>query len=409
MDESSQSSHQMFLHETLWNFAQTSRLTDITFLCQDQALSAHRAILSAACKNLFSTFPGLAVTTEQATVFLPDWMGCQVEEALNSVYAHKNCSHLGQILGLDKREASSLHPDQETDLDSDNSSSVEQLGVLDDFLCEADQDNVDSYDTGKAIGKKEKHNLVACPWCAKQFKSKSSLEVHEKKVHLGEDLKKACEVCGQVVSKMKEHMLRKHPENLDNKHIINYQCPHCDYSTRIKSTLKQHILNIHTERNLCCDQCDYKSALKTQLNQHKKKVHGHANIPCRFDGCARKFVQECDLNDHIKRTHPTGFFNCHQCGKQFVNEEKMKRHIKMHNIDTEGLPCNLCTLRFITKQKLREHMNTHTGATPYKCPSLSCEKAFMSSSALSHHKKACPQYPAVLSSESDNKESHLGL
>ena len=184
-------------------------------------------------------------------------------------------------------------------------------------------------------------------------------------------------------------MLGKHPETLDTKHLIDHKCTLCDYSTRIKSTLKQHIFNMHTGQHLSCDQCEYRSALKTQLNQHKKKVHGHANIHCKFDGCTRKFVQECDLNDHVKRTHPTGLFNCHQCGKQFVNEEKMKRHIKMHNIDTEGLPCNMCTLRFITKQKLREHMNTHTGATPYKCQGMGCDKAFMSSSALSHHKKAC--------------------
>ena len=400
MDESS---HQIFLHETLWSFAQSSRLTDITFMCQDLALSAHRAILAAACRNLFSTFPGLTVSLEQATVFLPDWTAQQVEKALYNLYVHRNSSQLELILGLDREDTgAALHPAK----DCENNSSAEHFGCLDDFLTEPDQDNVCSFVSEEEIVKIEKRNTVTCPWCAKQFKSKSSLEVHEKKAHLGEDLKKACEVCGQVVSKMKEHMIRKHPENLDNKSITDYQCPQCDYSTRIRSTLKQHIYNIHTERNLSCDQCDYKSALKTQLNQHNKKVHGHANIPCRFDGCTRKFVQECDLNDHVKRTHPTGFFNCHQCGKQFVNEEKMKRHIKMHNIETEGLPCNLCTSRFITKQKLREHMNTHTGATPYKCPGLGCEKAFMSSSALSHHKKVCP---SMNHSEQGKKEDHLCL
>ena len=381
MDESN---HQIFLHKTLWYFAQTSCLTDITFQCQDMALSAHRAILSATAKNLFSTFPGLASSTaEQVTVFLPDWTGDQVEQALNSLYALRDPSQLEQILGLDRGDIGGDLGDQGWG----NSSSFQNIGCLEDFL--PDQDN-DIFDTEVELEKLENQNIVKCSWCGKQFKSKASLEVHEMKVHLGEDLKKACEVCGQVVSKMKEHMLRKHPENLDNKQVTNFPCPQCDYTTRIKSTLKQHIFNIHTERNLSCDKCEYKTAIKSQLNQHKKKVHWVANIPCKFDGCSRKFVQECDLKDHIKRTHPTGFFNCHQCGKQFVNEEKMKRHIKMHNIDSEGLPCNLCTQRFITKQKLREHMNTHTGATPYKCPGLGCEKAFMSSSALSHHKKkAC--------------------
>jgi len=231
---------------------------------------------------------------------------------------------------------------------------------------------------------------VSCSWCGKQFKTKAYLDIHEKKIHMGQDnTKKTCELCGLIVSKMSEHMLRKHPENVDPNKVVNYQCPNCEYHTRIKSTLRQHIFNMHTERSLSCEQCGYKSALKSQLNQHKRKVHGVANLPCKYEGCTRMFVQDCDVNDHMKRTHPTGLFNCHQCGKQFLNEEKLKRHIKMHNIDTEGLPCSMCPQRFITKQKLREHINTHTGETPYRCPGIGCDKAFMSSSALSHHKKGC--------------------
>lgn len=328
MDNLNEKSHQTFLHETLWNFAKDSCLTDITFICQDLALSAHRAILSAVCRNLFMTYPGLDLNIEQSMVFLPDWTANQVEEALNSLYVHRNSSDLEKILGLNARDDNRsvvLIPLQETDvLDIENNASDEQFGCLDDFLTEAERENIED-----GILKVDHLYPAICPWCAKQFKGKESMEVHEKKVHLGEDLKKACEVCGQVVSKMKEHLIRKHPENLDTKHIIDHKCPQCEYSTRIKSTLKQHIFNLHTEKNLLCDQCDYKSALKTQLNQHKKKVHGQANIQCRFESCTRKFVQECDLNDHIKRTHPTGLFNCHQCGKQFVNEEKMKRHIKV--------------------------------------------------------------------------------
>ena len=381
MDESN---HQIFLHKTFWCFAQTGCLTDITFQCKDMTMSAHRAILSATCKNLFSAYPGLATTIEKPNLILPDWTGQQVEQALHSLYAGHDPSQLELILGLDRGDGGASLAGQEWAASSpgENIESMDSVGP--------DQD-IGSICGGEVEPEKlEKMSKVKCSYCDEQFKSSASLEIHERKFHLGEDIKKACEVCGQVVSKMKEHMLRKHPENLDTKQITNFLCPQCDYTTRIKSTLKQHIFNIHTERNLSCELCKYKTAIKSQLNQHKKKVHGIANIPCRFDGCPRKFVQECDLNDHIKRTHPTGFFNCHQCGKQFVNEEKMKRHIKMHNIDTEGLPCNICTLRFITKQKLREHMNTHTGATPYKCQGSGCEKAFMSSSSLSHHKKSCP-------------------
>lgn len=318
-----------------------------------------------------------------------------MEGALNSLYGLHDPSQLEIILGLASHESHHVTQEYEQErvdkikCENTNKNKYENSSKI---TCE-NTSKVKCENSSKIKG--ENSSKVKCENmskidCEEVFISEGGLDVHQRKSHPVEDVKKACEVCGQVVSKLKEHKLRKHPENLNTEQVINYPCPDCDYTTRIKSTLKQHIFNIHTERNLSCDLCKYKTAIKSQLNQHKKKVHGVANIFCSFDGCSRKFVQECDLKDHIKRTHPTGFFNCHQCGKQFVNEEKLKRHIKMHNIDTEGLPCNLCALKFITKQKLREHMNTHTGATPYKCPGFGCEKAFMSSSSLSHHKKSCP-------------------
>ena len=373
--------HQTFLHETLWCFAQSSCLTDLTLQCEDKKVTAHRAILSTCCKALSSTFPALS-SAEQAVLLLPGWDAWQVEQALHKVYISRDPSELETILGL---------RDQSQSLSSVNwqDASLESIENLDNFFPDHEEEESLKDTNYSQEDLTLKKVIVKCSLCLKIFEDKLGLELHEKKEHFSKHTRKACDVCGFEVAKLKEHMLRKHPEILDKKQVTNFECNLCNYKTRIKSTLKQHIFNIHSERNLSCDSCSFKTARISQLNQHKKKVHGVANIQCTFDGCARKFVQECDLRDHIKRTHPTGFFNCHHCGKQFVNEEKMKRHIKMHNIDTEGLPCSMCSCRFITKQKLKEHMNTHTGETPYKCPGIGCEKAFMSSSALSHHKKAC--------------------
>ena len=200
MDKLNEKSHQTFLHETLWNFAKDSCLTDITFICQDLALSAHRAILSAVCRNLFMTYPGLDLNIEQSMVFLPDWTANQVEEALNSLYVHRNSSDLEKIHGRDDNRNVVLIPLQETDvLDIENNASDEQFGCLDDFLTEAERENIED-----GILKVDQLYPAICPWCAKQFKGKESMEVHEKKVHLGEDLKKVC-----AVSKMKEHLIRK--------------------------------------------------------------------------------------------------------------------------------------------------------------------------------------------------------
>ena len=157
----------------------------------------------------------------------------------------------------------------------------------------------------------------------------------------------------------------------------------------MRGALRHHIYNHHTEKTIQCEMCPYKTAMKSLLNQHKRKVHSIATLPCQYPSCTRKFVLECEMKDHMKRTHPTGVFNCSKCGKQFLNEEKMKRHMKNHNLNTEGIPCTVCPQKFVTNQKLKEHMNVHTGETPYRCPGVGCQKALTSSSALSHHKKSC--------------------
>ena len=71
----------------------------------------------------------------------------------------------------------------------------------------------------------------------------------------------ACDVCGQVVSKLRDHIIRKHPESLESGKVPEYRCEVCDYTTRVRSSLRQHINNLHTERSLSCDQCSYRTAV----------------------------------------------------------------------------------------------------------------------------------------------------
>jgi len=351
----------MFLRETLWEFSRETILTDLVFVCQDQQrVEAHKAILSRfdCCGKLFSSLPAGA----SSTIILPDWTRSQVQTALQEVYLNKNPLSLEKLLGNSPLE--SLPSQQTTEIFQE-----------------------DSYFTGgleyKTVTETATEEEIVS---ALLLKTEGSVEERRPPDNCN---KIACDVCGLTVSKIREHMLRKHPDTLDRAKVAEYQCPHCEYTTRIKSSLTQHIKNLHTERKLSCEQCGYRAAGAPQLRQHLKKVHSPATINCPVEGCKRKFVQSCDIKDHLKRVHSTGLFNCHLCGKQFVNEEKMKRHIKMHNIDNEGLPCQHCHLKFITKQKLREHTNTHTGDTPYRCPASQCDKAFMSSSSLSHHKRVC--------------------
>jgi len=400
------------------------QLTDFVFVCKDnRTVFGHRAIIANSCKELVTTFPQL-LSLETVTIMLPMVDVDMLTRALLSLYLQGSSEELKRLLCLQSslpEYGSNEHEEILSSLDFNCNGGVEEdfIENQDNVKQEKDsprEDAADLLDLQYTLEnvKREKEefhsmkqliNIVydpkqnnrkevqkyPCDLCGKILGNKNSLETHIRK-HGQKDqrtTKMTCDLCGQVISKRREHMLRKHPEALGEGNLVTFNCPQCSYSTRIKSTLKQHISNMHTERNMSCDKCEYKTAVKSQLNLHEKKVHGHPTIACSFPPCSRMFVQECDLRDHIKRTHPTGCFNCEKCGKQFINGEKLKRHIKMHNISEEGLPCKVCSQRFITNQKLKEHMNTHTGETPYRCPGLACDKAFMSSSALAHHKKSC--------------------
>merc|ERR1719300_9456 len=295
--------------------------------------------------------------TDMVTVIIPDSSFAQVHEGLMNVYLHNNFSALLNHLGTNLLD-SQVFSNNKINPKNTKKYSAEQA-----FISE-DQSSFEE-SSMKITTDSNHHSLIMDPVS-----------------------RKACEVCGMLVNKVKEHMLRKHPEYIENTKTF-FQCSYCSYSTYIKSTFRQHILNKHTEKTLECKLCEYKTALHARLKQHIKRVHGSPKFTCSYIDCNRKFVQECDLNDHKKRKHPTGTYNCHICGKDFVNGDKLKTHIKLHNVDEDGIPCDSCHLKFLTKQKLREHQNTHTGETPYKCPGLGCKKAFMSSSSLSHHKKIC--------------------
>ena len=56
-----------------------------------------------------------------------------------------------------------------------------------------------------------------------------------------------------------------------------FNCPHCDYSTKHRSLLKQHVNGQHTDRKYTCNYCEYTSGYRENTLKHMKlcaKKHG---------------------------------------------------------------------------------------------------------------------------------------
>uniref|UniRef100_A0A2M4ASV1 C2h2-type zn-finger protein n=1 Tax=Anopheles triannulatus TaxID=58253 RepID=A0A2M4ASV1_9DIPT len=81
---------------------------------------------------------------------------------------------------------------------------------------------------------------------------------------------------------------------------------------------------------------------------------------------------------------------CPKCGKEFLNERKMRRHMRIHSSE-QYHQCSQCEKAFADKSNLTKHMRKHTGELrnlknkPHLC--AECGKSFKYSTSLSRHKR----------------------
>ncbi|XP_073832618.1 uncharacterized protein [Musca autumnalis] len=232
-----------------------------------------------------------------------------------------------------------------------------------------------------------------------------------------------CEECGKVFntpSRLRRHMP---VHSLDKP----YACEICKHRFSSLNYLKIHKESHNKERpkddsqkmppgGFKCSDCPKRFSKQTALASHRQ-VHkiksSTPNIFCQL--CQRAFVSTKTLTDHIKIRHPDAEkYSCDVCGKKFILEERLTRHMSSH----KDLNCNICGKEFTSEPTLKEHMNIHSGACPYLCSE--CGKAFKFASSLRKHierhsevsKHQCNQCPRSFKCRSDlNKhvKNHLGL
>ncbi|KAL1129320.1 hypothetical protein AAG570_013849 [Ranatra chinensis] len=187
----------------------------------------------------------------------------------------------------------------------------------------------------------------SCPHCVYITKHKSSLMLHIGNIHGGyvmapkylneeESILLKCNKCGKCY---------RHQTSL-HRHIKyecgvppQFFCPHCQYKTRHRSSLKLHLANTIPPNNqdrlknfnkYMCPNC-FKSY------RHVESLYRHQRY-------------ECGKEPHRKQ------FICNVCKRGYQHTSTLKRHLKYECGKLPQFNCPYCPMAKYHKQELKLHI-----------------------------------------------------
>ncbi|XP_049868943.1 zinc finger protein 714-like [Pectinophora gossypiella] len=190
-----------------------------------------------------------------------------------------------------------------------------------------------------------KNKQFRCSSCDTTFLNKEKLMAHRR-----DCMRRACELCGQLVLSIAQHMRHSHKQSVPHK------CPTCGKEFPVIARLRNHML-VHTNTfNFFCDLCPYKCKHKYYLVMHMRTHTGEKPYKC--PECPATFVNPSNLNKH-KLTHQDKQFKCAMCEKAFRTKTALRDHHEATHMNIKH-SCNFCGADFCYKSDLRKHeIRTH--------------------------------------------------
>lgn len=299
------------------------------------------------------------------------------------------------------------------------------------------------------------HNLGAdvgamhkCFTCLKQFKDKTELAMHRKRLHRK---KFPCKFCPTDYGTRKE--LFKHLQVHQKVQLMEYKviseimngkqklrCFMCSKSYAELSDLKCHVMEDHKEPYIC-PHCKRTFNKIIDFGNHTKTSHpeieGQSVLDVleafsklvkawKCEECGLQFHEADKLALHQIQKHSPDLkadpqLQCSDCRRVFVSQKGLTSHRRIHHSsetveeaapvdqgimcvecrkvckDTATLtshmrlhsperkyPCKYCDFRFATPEKRKAHAEIHTGDLRYVC--FICEYQCSSENRLKHHK-----------------------
>lgn len=216
--------------------------------------------------------------------------------------------------------------------------------------------------------------------CDYQTVDKYRFVCHKRDVHCG-DRTHTCHTCNSTFKS--QRALKSHQEvHLDREQRNGSQCDQCGKKFLSVAYLKTHIDTMHStekktiKKQYLCHLCPNSFRDKHFFHSHMLRAHDvapPADLKLhRCTHCDFFTVQKSHLRKHM-RHHSAGAkeYECNTCGKKFLTEDCLGRHIQRHQMKDECCPIPGCGYSTKYKNNLKNHIariHTQKDLKPFLCP-----------------------------------------
>lgn len=224
-----------------------------------------------------------------------------------------------------------------------------------------------------------------CQFCKEIFDSYKALKGHLIVSHLALKVYKCVQSsCSMMFAELEDFL-----EHTRSHKRSEYRCHVCGevFNTLSDLGLHQYVHSVQkqktTEKYYCCNVCKSSFSNLEALQHHTETTtHDYACLHC-----GKSFLIERFLRRHLKTHASSARFACEECGKAFKTEQYLANHKLIHSEETPFL-CPHCPARFKRKDRLGRHMLIHDLTKRLKCPFrgyLGCMSEFSRPDKLKRH------------------------
>ncbi|XP_076763752.1 uncharacterized protein LOC143431122 isoform X1 [Xylocopa sonorina] len=224
-----------------------------------------------------------------------------------------------------------------------------------------------------------------CQFCKEIFDSYKALKGHLIVSHLALKVYKCVQSsCSMMFAELEDFL-----EHTRSHKRSEYRCHVCGevFNTLSDLGLHQYAHSVQkqktTEKYYCCSVCKSSFSNLEALQHHTETTtHDYACLHC-----GKSFLIERFLRRHLKTHASSARFACEDCGKAFKTEQYLANHKLIHSEETPFL-CPHCPARFKRKDRLGRHMLIHDLSKRLKCPFrsyLGCMSEFSRPDKLKRH------------------------